>query len=77
MPVKMSLTITEHLVLWAIGISFISIYALYDKYRIAKYIGDAFLYIGLWYNKKVHILLFAIPPLALSILSLIYDLGLW
>lgn len=75
MPVKMSLTINEHLTLWAIGLFFILLYALYEKSKIAKNIGDAILYVGLWYSKRIHLLQFAIPPIAISIISLLYDFG--
>ena len=68
-----SLTVTEHLVLWLIGIFFILLYFMYDKYKLIKLIGDLFISMSFWSNKKGVLLTFAIPPISLSILFLIYE----
>jgi uncharacterized membrane protein YobD (UPF0266 family) len=64
----MCMTIEEHSMLWSIAVFFIIVYLLYDKYKVVKFIGDTLLYTSLWYKKKIYILLFAIPPIIISIL---------
>jgi len=68
----MSLSISEHITLWAISVFFVSTYFMYDRYKVFKAIGDALLYIS-WRKRKIDILSFALPGLGLSIFSIIYD----
>jgi len=67
------LSIETHLTLWCISLSFVAIYFMYDKNKLFKTIGDALLFFSFWHKDKSDILLFALPLITISILSIILD----
>lgn len=69
----MTISIQNHLILWYIGLIFIIIYFMYDKSKLFRAIGDALLYFSLWHKDKTDILSFALPPIIISIISIMLD----